>query len=166
MPNKDSLIIAMDIVSILDNLPHYPEMFLGSMIKFVTAPILGSIHGVSVTETALITTIACMTSVGIVLLVGENAVRKLQDKLRFRKSKNVKKQANKHRRINYIWKRYGILGIAFLTPMLFTPIGGTLIALSLRVPRRTIFSYMFLSAFFWSFILSFVFHLGGEQLLG
>jgi hypothetical protein len=48
-----------------------------------------------------------------------------------------------------VWKKSGMTGIAILTPLLFTPIGGTLIAVSFKVPRLTIILQMLL----WGIVL-------------
>ena len=54
------------------------------------------------------------------------------------------------------WRRFGMMGIAILTPLLFTPIGGTVIAVAFRVPRTTIFFWMLLSALFLGGLLSYL----------
>ena len=53
-----------------------------------------------------------------------------------------------------IWQRFGIRGIAFLTPVIFTPIIGTLVALVLGVKRNKILTYMLLSAVVWGIALT------------
>ncbi|MDW8296820.1 MAG: hypothetical protein RMJ97_08035, partial [Raineya sp.] len=53
-----------------------------------------------------------------------------------------------------IWQRFSIWGIAFLTPVLFSPIVGTVIAVSFGVPRIKILLAMALSAFFWALVMT------------
>jgi hypothetical protein len=51
-----------------------------------------------------------------------------------------------------IWKRFGMAGIALLTPLLLTPIGGTVLAVSFRVSRGQLLLYMLISAVFWAVV--------------
>lgn len=62
-----------------------------------------------------------------------------------------------------IWKKYGVFGVAFLTPVLFTPIPGTLVLVSFRTPLRSIFINMFISAVFWALVFTYlVYEVGAE----
>jgi hypothetical protein len=45
-------------------------------------------------------------------------------------------------------------GIAFLTPLIFTPIVGTLIALSFKIPPLKIIAWMTVFAIVWGLIVS------------
>jgi hypothetical protein len=51
---------------------------------------------------------------------------------------------------------YGLLGVSLLTPVLFTPIGGTIVAASFGENRKRIFKYMLVSAVLWAVIFSFI----------
>ncbi|MDH5398541.1 MAG: hypothetical protein OEX02_10360, partial [Cyclobacteriaceae bacterium] len=62
------------------------------------------------------------------------------------------------------WKRFGALGIAFLTPILLMPIGGTLILTSFGSPRKKIFTYMLMSATFWSVLICLVVYNFGDKI--
>lgn len=53
------------------------------------------------------------------------------------------------------------LGIAFLTPLILTPIGGTVVLTSFGVAKKKILFTMLVSALFWSII----FGLSIEELL-
>jgi hypothetical protein len=46
------------------------------------------------------------------------------------------------------------MGVAVLTPVLFTPIGGTILANSFGETRKRIIFYMFVSSIVWGFALS------------
>ena len=64
-----------------------------------------------------------------------------------------------------IWKKYGLAGVALLTPVLLTPIGGTLLAVSSGSPKEKIILFMFVSASVWSVVFSVaVYFLGNEFL--
>ena len=53
-----------------------------------------------------------------------------------------------------IWRKWGSFGVAFLTPVLFSPIVGTLLMVSLGEKKNRLISYMAFSAFFWGGIIS------------
>ena len=66
-----------------------------------------------------------------------------------------------------IWKKYGLAGSAFLTPVILTPIGGTLLAVSSGSPKEKIIFYMFVSAAAWSLIFTgIIYFIGREALPG
>jgi hypothetical protein len=61
----------------------------------------------------------------------------------------------RNRNIVKLWKKYGLYGIAFLTPVILSIPIGTIIANSLVDNRKKIMLYMFVSLVFWSvFMLS------------
>src|SRR5690606_23092579 len=68
-------------------------------------------------------------------------------------------------RFNKIWQRYGLLGVALLTPIVLTPIGGTLLAVSSGSPRDKIIFYMFVSASLWSVVISMAIYIFGNEVL-
>ena len=122
-------------------------------LKFFNGPITGIILGLTWIETAICSIIGMMTMVGLVCLIGLE-VRILIKKYRKTKPKLFSK------RIRFavkIWHRLGIWGIACFTPLLFTPIGGTLLALSFKVPIPKILFSMMVFAIFWGIILTFAF---------
>jgi hypothetical protein len=63
----------------------------------------------------------------------------------------------RNRRVVGIWMKYGLAGIAFLTPVLLSIPIGTLIANSLVHNKRKILLFMFISLVFWSIALTTVF---------
>lgn len=65
----------------------------------------------------------------------------------------------RNRRIVRIWTRYGLSGIAFLTPVLLSIPIDTLVANHLVHNKRKIIAYMFISMLFWSIVLTTVFAL-------
>lgn len=64
--------------------------------------------------------------------------------------RNTKIFSPKTRNIVRVWNKRGLIGIAFLTPILFSPVGGGLIAVSFGKDKKKIIFYMFLSACFWA----------------
>ncbi|GIV32580.1 MAG: hypothetical protein KatS3mg031_0115 [Chitinophagales bacterium] len=145
----------------LDTLIKYAAVYLSSMIKFVFGPITGLAQDLSFWETALFTVLGMMTAVLIITLLGSKArawlITRLKLEHRFTK---------KSERLKEIWSKYGIPGIAFITPLLLTPIGGSVLAIMLGGSRKKIIKYMFLSAVLWAFTISFVFDRLGAAVFG
>jgi len=132
----------------------YISVALASTLKFFGGPITGVILNLSWIETAFCSIAGMMLSVLIVTFVG-NGIQSLLKKYR----KSTPKRFSKTNRIAVkIWKKFGIIGIALLTPPLFTPIFGTALAVAFRVPRGSIFLWMTLSALGWGFFVSYIAH--------
>ena len=102
-------------------------------------------------QTLLLTVAGMMTSVFIVSGVGRRWVRHRQQQRRLRREPMFSKRS---RNIIKVFKRFGMGGIAFLTPVLLSPIGGTVIATLLGVPRQRILLHMLWSALLWGGILT------------
>lgn len=132
-------------------------IYLMTLFKFIAGPILGSLAGYSLFEIMLVTVLGMMSSVVIFTYLGEWIKGQWDQRFKNRRTVFTKK----NRRIVKVWQKSGAAGVAFLTPLLLTPIGGTLVMTSFGVNRRIILSYMFVSALWWSFF----FGLSIEQLL-
>lgn len=132
----------------------YIAVFLTSMFKFVFGPLLAAYEELSVTEAALLTILGTMTTVVILTVAGEK-FRKVVIKKFYRNRKLFTSKTRK--RVKFI-RTYGLKGVAFLTPVVFGPIIGPLIASSMGESKRKVVTYMFASCVFWAFILSIVFH--------
>ncbi|WP_242920762.1 hypothetical protein [Pontibacter liquoris] len=131
----------------------YLSVYLVSMVKFFGGPLAGVSLGLSFVETVLLTMAGMMTSVLVFSVVGR-AFSKWLSKRRRAQHKPVFCKQN--RRIVQVWNRFGVTGIAFLTPILFTPILGTIVVALFGVSRKHIFIHMFWSALFWSATLTFM----------
>jgi len=118
----------------------YISVVLASMLKFVAGPLAGIALRLSWWETAICTVVGMMLSVVIFVFLG-TAIQQLMSRYRKEKPKLFSKRTRLAVRV---WKKSGMTGIAILTPLLFTPIGGTLIAVSFKVPRLTIILQMLL----------------------
>ncbi len=92
-----------------------------------------------------------MTTVVIFSVVGR-AFSKWWAKRQRDKKKSVFNKKN--RRIVKIWNNFGVVGVAFLTPILLTPIVGTVVAALFGATRKQIFIHMLWSAVAWSFLLN------------
>lgn len=63
------------------------------------------------------------------------------------------------RRIVRLWKRYGFVGVAAITPILLSIPLGTFILTRFESKKKKILIYLFISIVFWSFALTGVFEL-------
>ena len=132
------------------NYAKYISVALASMLKFVGGPLAGMALKLTWTETAVCSVFGMMTSVFLVLFAG-TAINKIRDRYR----KTTPRLFTKRTRMAVrIWQRAGLPGIAVLTPILLTPIGGTALALSFRVPTPQIIIAMLLSGGFWGVVIS------------
>lgn len=137
----------------LVNLLKYLSVYLVSMVKFLWGPLTGISLGLSYFETVLLTVAGMMTSVVVFSVIGK-AVSEWYS--RRQRAKQKPRFTKKNRRIVQVWTRFGISGVAFLTPLLLTPIFGTIVAALLGAPRKHIFIHMLWSAAFWSATLTLV----------
>ncbi len=121
-------------------------VFLSSAFKFI----LGPTEGYFVAHLHFITTIIAtvggmMTSVIAFTYFGHWLRRRLLRRF-FKKKSNGEKP---HKRWKDFVAKYGLGGVAFLTPLFLTPIGGTLIAVGMGKPKNKILLFMFISAVGW-----------------
>lgn len=136
------------------------SIVLLTMLKFIFGPTLGYGAGFSYLVTVLVTIAGMMSSVVLFTYLGTY----IRENWLNRFFKNKKVFTKRNRKFVSIWKRYGIKGVAFLTPLLLTPIGGTLLLTTYNTPKRMILSYMLVSAIFWSLILSGIVYFAGDTI--
>ena len=125
----------------------YFTVIVATAIKFFNGPIAGLLLSLTWWETAVCSIIGMMTTVIIVSILGDQ-VQRLMTKYR---TKKVTLFSKRSRFTIKIWLKLGIWGIACFTPLLFTPIGGTLMALSFKVPIPKIIFSMLIFSVFWAF---------------
>jgi len=135
----------------LINAGKYASIYLLTMLKFVAGPTMGPAMGLSVIETVLVTVLATMTVVFLFTSFGKPMRR-----LVFKVMPKRKKFTKRNRRIIKVWQQYGLAGVSFLTPILLTPIGGSMIISFFGAPRQKVFSYMLVSSFFWAVVLTYI----------
>jgi uncharacterized membrane protein len=126
-------------------------IYLLCLIKFFAGPVLGAAAGYNAWEIIGVSVAGMMTSVTFFTFLGTRVKKALQA----RSTKQKKVFTKKNRRIVRIWNSYGEVGIAVLTPILLTPIGGTLILVSFGSDKRKILLYMLLSGLAWGALFSF-----------
>lgn len=126
------------------------SVYLLSMTKFMAGPSIGVAVGMPVVWTIVISVMGMMTSVLIFTLIGE---RKGYPRI-IRLIEFIKSRKGINQRFMYLWKRFGVIGVSFLTPVFFTPIIGTILVTAMGSPKTKVLIYMFFSAIFWSIALS------------
>ncbi len=135
----------------MENWESILAIILSSGIKFIAGPLLGYSFHLRFLETVLFTWIGMMLSVIIFVSIG-----KLLREIYFKFVKRDKKENfNKRTRLAInIWRKFGVKGIALLTPLIFTPIGGSLLCTSFKVPFLRIIFFMGIAGLFWAIILT------------
>jgi uncharacterized membrane protein len=135
----------------MDIVLKYLTIALASTLKFFGGPITGIAMGINWIETALCSTVGMMFTIVIGSTLAQE-ISKLRD--RFRKSPK-KIFSRTSRTAVKIWKKFGIIGIAFLTPVLFTPPLGAILIVAFRIPRAKAYLWMLISAILWGLAVSF-----------
>ena len=138
------------------------SVYLASTLKFIFGPIGGRAAGLNIFITMGATVAGMMTVVYALSYFGTWIRRRVLVRL-FRKPKKERTEDQVRRREFY--RRYGLAGIAFLTPVILTPIGGTLLAIGFGNPRPKVIAYMLISALSWSVILTLAVYLGADVIV-
>ena len=135
-------------------------VYFSCMLKFIFGPAGGYAVGLH-PVTTILTTVAGMMTVVFLFTFAGNWIRMRI----FGRFKRKKPNLKKAERFEKIWKRYGLVGVALLTPVILTPIGGTLLAVGSGSPKDKIIIYMFISASFWSVVISMGIYVFGNEVL-
>lgn len=138
----------------INQLLKYLTVYLSSTVKFVGGPIAGLATGLSWVETSLFTAMGMMTTVLLFTLLGK-PMRHLLQRTLWRKQKRF---SRRNRQFVRIWKKWGIPGVSFLTPLLLSPVGGAVLANAFGGSKKDIIIYMLISAVFWGFAISGIFY--------
>ena len=149
----------------MDEALVYITIYLLCMLKIVFGPTMGYAAGFHPLVSTLLTIAGMMTTISIFSLFGE----KLRHTAFMRFFKFKKVFSPQSRRFVKIWKKYGLIGIAFLTPILLSPPGGAILAVAFGGPRKQMLLYMFFFSVVWSFILTYGFYYssdGVRELMG
>ncbi len=134
-------------------------VYLPSMVKFILGPLGGYAAKLNIVTTILSTVAGTMTVVFLFAFAGDW----VRDKVINRFYPKRKRFSERNRKFVAIWKKYGVAGVAFLTPLILTPVGGTLLAISFGSPRDKLILYMFISASAWATIFSIAIYLFGNS---
>ena len=131
-------------------LKGFSLVYIPSMLKFIFGPLAGYAAKLHVVTTIIGTVAGTMTVVLVLSFAGEW----IRNNVINRFFPNRKRFSERNRKFVTIWKKYGVAGVAFLTPLILTPIGGTLLAISFGSPREKLILYMLISASGWATIFS------------
>lgn len=125
------------------NFAKYLSVIAVSMLKFAGGPLTGLAIKLSWIETAICSVVGMMLTVSLIVFSGD-FIRKI-----FRKDKP--KKFTKMTRFGVkIRRKFGLIGIAFLTPILFTPPVGAALSIAFRYDKKEILVQMLISAVAWA----------------
>ena len=136
-------------------------VYFSCMLKFIFGPLGGYAAGFPLIVTILVTVAGMMTVVLLFTFFG-NWIREKITQRFFKKRKTF---SPSNRKFVTIWRRFGLIGVAALTPLLLTPIGGTILAVSSGSPKEKIILYMFISASVWSVIFTSALYFFGNEVM-
>ena len=134
-------------------------VFLSSMLKFILGPLEGYGLHLHFITTVLATVLGMMVSVVAFTYFGDWLRHGLLKRFFEKKNSDTEKKPS---RFSGFIKKYGLSGVALLTPVFLTPIGGTIIAVSLGKPKNKILLFMFISAIFWALVFTTAVYLLGR----
>jgi membrane protein DedA with SNARE-associated domain len=137
------------------------SVYVSSMIKFIFGPLGGKASGLHLITTMIVTAAGMMTVVIAFTYFGEFIRARILH--RFFPKKELEEKVPKKR--SAFFTKYGLAGIALLTPVILTPLGGTLLAVSVSPNREKIIFYMFISACAWSVILTLAVYFGYDAVM-
>lgn len=136
-------------------------VFLSSALKFILGPLEGYGLKLHFLTTVIATIGGMMVSVVAFTFFGE-WLRHVLLKRFFQKGDADQTPAKKKSRFSGFIAKYGLGGVAFLTPVFLTPIGGTILAVSLTNSKKKIILFMLISAVFWAFVFTATVYLLGR----
>jgi hypothetical protein len=147
----------------------YLSVYLSAALKFVGGIIVGTVEELNFVEIAVFTFLGSMTTISVLTFFGNRYRKRLasffyEARVFFFKFKQLlkpkkvfsnrmlrekiielskpKKFSKTSRLAVKAWNKMGLWGIAILTPLLISPIGGALLAVSFRVRTRKVIVYM------------------------
>lgn len=132
---------------------------LPSTIKFIFGPFAGKAAGLHMLTTILGTATGMMISVVAFTYFGEFIRAKI---LRYFGKKN--ERLSERERPSYL-RKYGLVGISALTPIILTPIGGTILAVSVTPNKKKILLFMLISSLFWSAVITAAVYFGYDAVI-
>lgn len=136
------------------------SVFLMSSVKFVFGGVpLALVYGFSFFKAVTVTSLGGFTGSTFFVFMSDKLIaffkkRKAQKKAAAIESKPKKIFTRKNKIIVIVKKRFGLLGIAVLTPLLFSIPIGCFLAVRYFKDKQRIIIYMFGSILFWAIALS------------
>lgn len=135
----------------IEEILKYLGIYLLACLKSILPPLLGPAAGLESWEIIIITVVGLMTSVLLFTYLGEKIKKHIIPIF----VKQPKKFTKKSRQMVKLWKKYGIIGICFLTPLILSPPGGALLVSSVGAPRKQVFLFMLFFGLMWATIWTF-----------
>jgi hypothetical protein len=133
------------------------SVFLLSTVKFVFGGVpLALVHGFSFFEAVVVTSLGGFTGVIVFVFLSDTIIKKVKErklKKEQRGEQEIKRKkifSRKNRLIIHVKHRFGLFGIAALTPLLFSIPVGCFLATRYFKDKQRILIYMFASILFWS----------------
>lgn len=134
----------------------YVSVIAISMLKFAGGPLTGLALKLNWLETAICSVIGMMTTV-VLIAYSSDTIQRVWEKI-FPKKEKAKKFTRLNRLAIKTRKKFGLIGIAFLTPILFTPVGGAAISMAFRYEKKEILVKMLISAIAWAIVQTLFFY--------
>lgn len=131
-------------------------IYLLTTLKVIFGPTMGYAAGLHIITSMVITFAGMMTSVLAITYFGD-LLRKGFLSAWFARQEQKAKTSK--------WKKYGLTGLAILTPLLLTPIGGTILSVAGGYPRHRIIIYMLISAIVFAVVSTIVIYRFGPSVL-
>jgi hypothetical protein len=132
-------------------------VFLISTVKFVFGGVPVALGlGFSFFETVVVTSLGGFTGVIIFVALSDTIIKKVKDRQlkKLQKGEVITKKkkifSRKNRLIIHVKHRFGLFGIAALTPLLFSIPVGCFLATRYFKDKQRILIYMFTSILFWA----------------
>lgn len=131
------------------NFAKYFSVITVSMLKFIGGPLTGLALNLTWIETFLCSVLGMMISVVMVVYLGDYIQSKRKKTNKFSKLTRFSIKTR---------QKFGLKGIAFFTPILFSPIGGTALAIAFRYNKNEILIQMLISSILWGLIETLAFY--------
>jgi len=143
----------------IEIIPYF-TVYVSSAVRFFLGPALGIGFGLGIGPTILLTTAGMMSTVFFITFFSHITQIFIQH---FFSIKKNKKFTSRTRRFVKIWKYSGVKGIAFITPIVLSPVIGALLLNAVGAKKKEIIKWMLLSALLWASIESALFYFLGNS---
>ncbi len=127
----------------------YFTVFFLSGLKFIFGPTFGVANDLPLIAIILLTACGMMATIYLFTFFGSD-LRNFANRFK----RNPKVFTKRNRRFVKIWRKFGLEGVCLLTPLLLSPPVGGLLANLLGTNKRKLIKWMWISALFWSAVLS------------
>ena len=143
----------------IEIIPYF-TVYVSSAVRFFLGPALGIGFGLGIGPTILLTTAGMMSTVFFITYFNHIIQIFIQ---RFFSLKKNKKFTSRTRKFIKIWKYSGVKGIAFITPIVLSPVIGAILLNAVGAKKKEIIKWMLLSALLWASIESALFYFLGNS---